>query len=314
MKIVYMGTPAFAVPPLDVLHKSDHSVLACVTAPDRPAGRGRKLRSSDVKNYCLEHNIKILQPERLQNEAFINELKSLEADVFIVVAFRMLPEIIWRIPPKGTINLHASLLPEYRGAAPINWAIINGETRSGLTTFYINDKIDTGDILLQQEIIIDHDDNFGSLHDKMMFAGGDLLIRTIDNLDTIEGRTQDLSKGVSKPAPKLSRENTVIDWNNTAVEVHNHIKGLNPFPGAWTELRINGEPVQLKIFESEIADQNTESMPGAFRQINKNEVIVSCGSGSIKILKAQIQGKKAMTMAEILRGYGDSFSAGEFIL
>lgn len=314
MKIVFMGTPAFAVPSLDALHKSKHEVVACVTSPDRPAGRGQKLRSSDVKNYCIEHNIMVLQPEKLRDDDFINKLKSLQADIFVVVAFRMLPEIIWKMPPKGTINLHASLLPQYRGAAPINWAIINGETLTGLSTFFINEKIDTGDILLQKEIAIENHDNVGTLHDKMMLAGGALLLETINNLDQIKPISQNLHNNVElKYAPKLNRKNTSIDWSKPNTQVHNLIRGLSPFPGAWTEIMINGKRIQIKIFESEITDYSTGDISGTFVQINKKELLVNCGLNSIKIKKAQIQGKKVMNMDEILRGYKDIFQRGVFI-
>lgn len=313
LKIVFMGTPGFAVPSLDILHHSHHEVVGCVTAPDRPAGRGRKLKSSEVKDYCLQNNIKILQPVKLRDEEFINELKSFNADIFIIVAFRMLPKIIWSIPKKGSINLHASLLPEYRGAAPINWAIINGEQKSGLTTFYLNEKIDTGNILLQEEIEIYPNDNFGTLHNKMMILGSSLLLKTIDNIDNIEIRSQNLIDDKHNNAPKLNRENTKINWYKSNIEIHNHIRGLNPFPGAWTKMKLNTNEIIFKILETELVDVYEIFEAGSFKKINPKELYVYCGKGGIKIVKAQLQGKKVMNMNEILRGYDDQFSTGKFI-
>jgi methionyl-tRNA formyltransferase len=313
LKIIFMGTPIFAVPSLDALHKSEHEILACVTAPDRPAGRGRKLQSSEVKNYCIEHNIKVLQPTNLKDPDFIDDLKALQADVIIVVAFRMLPEAVWSIPPKGTINLHASLLPDYRGAAPINRAIMNGETVSGLSTFFINDKIDTGDILLQEEMPIEIDDTFETLRNKMMAKGADLLLKTLQNLDAANSIRRKQNTDSNKTAPKLNRENTEINWKKSSAEIYNHIRGLSPYPAAWTRMVLKGETIMIKIQIAEISENTINGECGSYRSTEEGLLEVICGTGSIKILRAQIQGKKPMNMDEILRGYKEDFLRGRFI-
>ena len=237
LRIVFMGTPAFAVESLNQLIASDHQVVGVITAPDRPAGRGRKLQQSAVKQFAQEATIPVLQPTNLKDDIFIADLKALEGDLFVVVAFRMLPEIVWRLPKYGTFNLHASLLPQYRGAAPINWAIIHGETETGVTTFFIDEKIDTGAVIFQEKIMIDATDTAGSLHDKLMVLGSALILRTVDAIaqgavtTTVQPKTENL-----KTAYKLNNENTKIDWEASPTTIVNRIRGLNPYPGAWCYL------------------------------------------------------------------------------
>ncbi len=310
-----MGTPSFAVPTLELLYNSELNIVACVTAPDKPAGRGRKIRISDVKAFCVKNQIPILQAENLKSEDFINHLKKLKIDIIVVVAFRMLPKAVWDIPKKGCINLHASLLPNYRGAAPINWAIINGESKSGISTFYINEQIDTGDILMQEEILIDKLDNFETLHDKMKDIGASLILKTIQNIDNIKAIKQLTNNKNIKAAPKLNRQNTQINWSANSTDIVNLIRGLNPYPAAWTKMKKkNGEEINLKIFEA--SDYNEKTILnnyGSFKSEEKTKLLVQCGKGVILIHKAQISGKKAMTIEEILRGYSSDFEEGLFI-
>lgn len=310
-----MGTPSFAVPTLELLYNSELNIVACVTAPDRPAGRGRKIRISDVKAFCIKKQIPVLQPENLKSEDFINDLKQLKIDIIVVVAFRMLPKLVWDIPKKGCMNLHASLLPNYRGAAPINWAIINGESKSGISTFFINEQIDTGDILMQEEIIIDKLDNFETLHDKMKYLGASLVLKTIQNIDNIKAIKQIISSQDIRTAPKLNRENTQIDWSANSKDIVNLIRGLNPYPAAWTQMKKkNGEETNLKIFEaSEYNETSFSNNFGTFKSKEKTKLLVQCGKGVILIHKAQISGKKAMRIEEILRGYASDFEEGKFI-
>ena len=270
LRIIFMGTPEFAVPSLNKLYEAGYDIVAVVTAPDKPAGRGMRLTQSAVKKYALEKNLKILQPEKLKNPSFIEELQSLKADVQVVVAFRMLPEVIWNMPPLGTINLHASLLPQYRGAAPINWAIINGEKQTGVTTFKLQHEIDTGNILLQEKINIADDETAGSLHDKMMIAGAELLLKTINQLEA--GTLQEIAQSnvpVSPllHAPKIFTETCEINWNNEVNEIYDLIRGLSPYPAAFTFL----QGKKLKIFSAEKELSNEANEPGAiFTDHNKS--------------------------------------------
>jgi len=251
-----MGTPQFAVTSLDTIFRSKHELLGVVTSTDKPAGRGNKIQQSAVKKYALENNITIYQPEKLKDESFIKNLEELNADLFVVVAFRMLPEIIWKIPKKGTINLHASILPKYRGAAPINWAIINGEKESGVTTFFINEKIDTGDVLQNEKISIVDGQTAGELHDKLMLVGSKLLIKTINTLEKGNYKTRKQKKTENQSvAPKLRRENTKIDWSKSAFSIRQLILGLNPYPGAWTIINKEEKPYNFKIFNAKLSDQ-----------------------------------------------------------
>ena len=250
-KIVFMGTPQFAVASLKNVHESGYKVVGVVCPPDRPAGRGHKLQDCDVKKYALSQNLNILQPEKLKNPEFIIQLKELEADLFIIVAFRMLPKEVWSLPKYGTFNIHGSLLPQYRGAAPINWAIINGETKTGVTSFFIDEKIDTGATLLYKECVIGEDETVGDIHDKLMHLGAELTIQTCDALfnGSITPQKQKHTSNLKK-APKLFKDNCRLDWTKTTVEIHNHIRGLSPYPVAWTTFISNGKEQIIKIHKA----------------------------------------------------------------
>lgn len=253
LRIVFMGTPDFAVETLKLLVENGYNVVGVVSTPDRPAGRGYKLQESAVKKYALSRGLYIMQPEKLRDESFLNELKRLNADLQIVVAFRMLPEVVWDIPPKDTFNVHASLLPQYKGAAPINWAVINGEKETGVTTFFLSHEIDTGDILFQEKISINDEDNAEVVHDKLMTLGAQLALKTVDAIENGEIKPKAQSKyyineAELKPAPKLFRDNTEIDWNKSGIEIYNFVRGLSPYPAAWTELEVNGALQNFKIF------------------------------------------------------------------
>src|SRR6185312_15736346 len=306
LSIIFMGTPEFAVASLDALAKSRHKVLAVVTAPDRPASRGLKLQQTAVKKYAVEHNLPVLQPEKLKNEEFVNQLKGLNPDLIVVVAFRMLPEVVWKLPKMGTINLHASLLPQYRGAAPINWAIINGEKETGVTTFFINQVIDNGDILLQEKISISEMDNAGSIHDKLMNVGSALLVKTVDAISnqTIKSSSQqNISANLLKPAPKIFREDCHINWNNNAEQVHNFIRGLSPYPAAWTEIvNKEGKKLVMKIFSSAIRSDIVLA-PGELKVKDNTYIYIGCKDSAIEIKELQLEGKKTMPVADFLRGF-----------
>lgn len=301
MKIVFMGTPEFAVASLSSILNSEHVVVGVITAPDRPAGRGKKLKSSAVKIHAENSGLKILQPINLKDESFINELKSLNADLFVVVAFRMLPEVVWSLPKKGCINLHASLLPNYRGAAPINWAIINGETLTGVTTFFIEKEIDTGKIIMQKEILIENK-NLGELHDILMDKGAELLLKTIKNIDnnTIVPIAQDqLNLSNIKSAPKINKTTAKINWQNSNLQVHNLIRGMCPYPGAWTKLCIDDKELQFKIFSCKLSNKNLKE--GEIH-INNKEIHIGCSNGSINLAEVQLEGKKRMTVDQFIAG------------
>ena len=310
-RIVFMGTPEFAVASLDALHKSENKIAGVITAPDKPAGRGNKLHISAVKKYAVENNIEpVLQPTNLKDPEFIKELAALEADLFVVVAFRMLPEIVWSMPKLGTINLHASLLPQYRGAAPINWAIINGEKATGITTFFIEKEIDTGHIIMQEKVDILHEDNAGSLHNTLMMQGAELIAKTVQTIkkgfyeavpqQKIEG------KSILRPAPKIFKDDCRIKWEKPVKEVHNLIRGLSPYPGAWTEMvGINGQNVVIKIFESEIGDTNIENKrpPSTIVYQGVESMQIVCSNGFIKIKSLQLAGRSKMDIQSFLRGF-----------
>lgn len=295
-----MGTPEFAVPALDLLVESGWNVVAVITAPDKPQGRGKKLGSSPVKNAALKHGIPIMQPTNLKSPEFIEELKGYQADVQVVVAFRMLPEIVWNMPPLGTFNLHASLLPNYRGAAPINWAIINGEKQTGVTTFFLKHEIDTGNIILQEKEAILPMDNLGSLYEKLMRRGAGLVLKTIEAIS--EGNVQITKQDESlakRPAPKIHKETGEINWNRTATEIHNLVRGLSPYPAAWT--KINGKTV--KIFTTELLSTDiSEKNPGEYETDGKTYLHFQTGERAIAIQELQMEGKKRMGIAEFLRG------------
>ncbi len=302
MKIVFMGTPDFAVASLEAIVNSDHEIVGVITAPDKPAGRGKKIRSSSIKEYAISKDLPILQPINLKDENFISELKRLNAELFVVVAFRMLPEIVWRMAPKGTINLHASLLPYYRGAAPINWAIINGEQFSGVTTFYIEKEIDTGKILLQEKVNIDPEDNAGILHDTLMKKGAALLLRTINDIknDLDQPVSQKISsEQLKKIAPKINKKTCKINWDKPNNIVYNHIRGLSPYPGAWTRIMIDNNELQLKIFSSALS--NIILKPGEIKGNNK-ELHIGCLQGSLKLAEVQLEGKKRMDAVQFIIG------------
>ena len=303
MKVVFMGTPEFAVASLDAINKV-HEVVGVVTVADKPAGRGKKIRFSAVKEYALKNDLQILQPEKLKDEEFVSSLKSLGADLFVVVAFRMLPEVIWNMPPKGTINLHGSLLPDYRGAAPLNWAIINGDRKTGATTFFIEKEIDTGNIIDKVEIEITQNMNVGDLHDRLMLKGADLLVHTINNIGQgkVTGIPQvELMTEKIKEAPKIFKDTCRIDWNKSNSEVHNHIRGLSPYPAAWSVLIDSaGKELGLKLFKTIKTENNLT--PGIIKTDGKGLLQIGCGSGSLQILELQIAGKKRMDIKSFLNG------------
>ncbi len=307
-RIIFMGTPEFAVPSLDKLLYAGYDIVGVVTAPDKPAGRGLQLTESAVKKYAVEKKIKTLQPGKLKAAGFLEELKLLKADLQIVVAFRMLPEVVWNMPPLGTINLHASLLPQYRGAAPINWAIINGEKETGATTFKLQHQIDTGNILLQQKINIDENETAGELHDKMKIIGADLLIKTVKGL--ADGALKDTPQASAlwsdrdgqtmlKIAPKIFTETCKIDWNKNVDEIYNLIRGLSPYPGSFTFL--NGKTLKIYKAKKEIIQPTITA--GEYDTDKKTFLKFACTNGYISIIELQLEGKKRMNVEEFLRGY-----------
>jgi methionyl-tRNA formyltransferase len=302
ISIVFMGTPEFAVASLDALVNAGCYIVGVITSPDKPAGRGMKLNESAVKKYAVEKGLKILQPEKLKNEIFLQELKSLNADLQIVVAFRMLPEVVWNMPPMGTVNLHASLLPQYRGAAPINWAIINGEKETGVTTFKLQQEIDTGDILLQKRIEIGDDETAGELHDKIKIVGADLLVKTVKGL--VDGSLKEVSQSSmvngesSKNAPKIFTETCKIDWSKTVDEVYDLIRGLSPYPAAFTYL----DGKLFKIYRAE-KEKNSVTDDREYNTDGKTYLKFRCADGYIPVKEIQMEGKKKMMIEEFLRGY-----------
>ena len=309
MRIVFMGTPDFAVESLKVLVENNYHVVGVITMPDKPAGRGHKVRFSPVKEYALEHNLPVLQPEKLKDEAFLDELKSLNADLQIVVAFRMLPEVVWNMPPYGTFNLHASLLPQYRGDAPINWAIINGEKETGATTFFLTHEIDTGKIILQEKLPIADTDNAGTVHDQLMVMGASMVKKTVDLL--MEGKTdavdqaQFIYTGLElKPAPKIFKDTCEIrlDWN--VEQAYNFVRGLSPYPAAWMELQFSGQPEKmlLKVFETEKEIGSPEFAVGTVVTDGKKFAKIALTDGFIVLKSVQTPGKKRMEIGELLRG------------
>ena len=302
LNIVFMGTPDFAVPSLEILHKHHH-VQAVVTVPDKPAGRGRKLRTSPVKDFALRNNIPVFQPEKLRDENFIRKMQSLKPDLMVVVAFRMLPKQVWSIPRSGTFNLHASLLPQYRGAAPINHAIINGETVTGNTTFFIDDKIDTGNILLQEEIAIEANDTAGDLHDKLMISGAVLTLETVNGLEKGEITPKPQKEaGELKTAPKIFKEDCLIDWNQDAAHITNKIRGLSPYPTAWTKAYYEGNETSLKIFKAGFYPKEHNKTPGKINPENKEFIEVFVRNGIIRLSDVQAQNKKRMKAKDFING------------
>jgi methionyl-tRNA formyltransferase len=302
LRIVFMGTPEFAVGILDTILHNNYEVVGVITAADKPAGRGQKIKYSAVKEYALAHNLHLLQPTNLKDESFLADLKALNANLQIVVAFRMLPEVVWKMPSLGTFNLHASLLPNYRGAAPINWAIINGETKTGVTTFFIDDKIDTGAMILNAETAIGANESAGELHDRLMELGSETVIQTLRLVEkgSVITTVQEDNDEI-KTAYKLNKENCKIDWNKPALDIHNLIRGLSPYPAAWCFISDKGEEWNVKIYQSSII---TESHSLAIGQLvsTKKELKIAVANGFIQIESIQFPGKKKMNTAEFLNG------------
>lgn len=302
LRIVFMGTPDFAVGILDEILNKGYEVVGVITAADKPAGRGQKLSESAIKKYALEKGLPILQPTNLKSEDFLKQLKELNANLQVVVAFRMLPKVVWDMPKFGTFNLHASLLPDYRGAAPINWAIINGEEKTGVTTFFLDEKIDTGQIILQQETDILPNETAGELHDKLMVLGAKTVIETLNIIEKNQVVTKNQPVEDTKTAYKLNKENCRIDWNNSTQKVYDHIRGLHPYPSAWSLLNHNGKELNVKIYSAEKEIINHSNLIGKIITDNKKELKVATKDGYIKILEMQLPGKKRMEMHEILNG------------
>lgn len=298
-----MGTPYFAVGILKRLVEENYPVVGVVTAPDKPAGRGRKISQSAVKEYAVAQNLPVLQPTNLKDETFLAELKSLGANLQVVVAFRMLPKVVWALPEYGTFNLHASLLPQYRGAAPINWAIINGEKETGVTTFFIDEKIDTGAIIDSKKIAIESNETAGSLHDKLLELGADLVVETVAQIakGAVTTQAQPLHE-TFKEAPKLTAENTQIDWSWSGARIDQLVRGLNPYPVAWTYLEQGGERLKCKIYQVAFEERPAEGIPGSIHA-SKKEIRVHLTDGSIKVLELQLPGKKRMQAQDLLNGF-----------
>ena len=316
IRIVYMGTPDFAVPTLDALVQGGYNVVGVITMPDKPAGRGHKVQYSPVKEYALTHDLPLLQPEKLKDEAFLEQLRQWKADLQIVVAFRMLPEVVWAMPRLGTFNLHAALLPQYRGAAPINWAVINGETETGATTFFLSHEIDTGRIILKRKMPIAPDENVGSVHDRLMEMGKGLVTETVDllieangdisKIETIEQETLYDDIRELKPAPKIFKETCAIDWNDTARNIFNKVRGLSPYPTAWTELKAaNGDTISpVKIYKVSIVEEGKDktSSIGLLETDSKTHIHINCSDGTIALEELQLPGKKRMDVKSLLNG------------
>lgn len=309
LRIIFMGTPEFAVGILDTIIKNNYDVVGVITAADKPAGRGQKIKYSAVKEYALANNLTLLQPTNLKDESFLAELKALNANLQIVVAFRMLPKVVWEMPSLGTFNLHASLLPNYRGAAPINWAIINGETKTGVTTFFIDDKIDTGAMILNSEIAIEPEENAGQLHDRLMLLGSQTVIDTLKVIEngnvttTIQEDNDEI-----KTAYKLNKENCKIDWTKSGAEINNLIRGLSPYPAAWCFLKDKNEELSIKIYEAKLAVEEHSYEIGSLIS-SKKEIKIAIKEGFIQLLSLQLPGKKRMQVAELLNGITFSDSA-----
>ena len=305
-----MGTPEFAVATLDAIRKAGHEVACVVTTPDKPAGRGQQMHCSDVKQYAIENQLPVLQPEKLKEDSFVETLRGYNADVFVVVAFRMLPKCVYAMPPLGTFNVHASLLPQYRGAAPIQRAIMNGETKSGVTTFLLDEHTDTGALLLQKEVEITYEDNAGTLHDKLMVAGAEIAVETLRQLAA--GETHPMPQpaaDVLKPAPKIFKEDMLINWDDTADNIYNHVRGLSPYPTAFTRIGLknpnnsNSQACILKIFEIEITNKPSMQKPGKITINSHKEMLISTQTCEISVKILQIEGKKRMNIEDFLIGF-----------
>lgn len=316
MKVVFMGTPDFAVASLDAIHKSEHEVVGVVTNIDKKSGRGQKISVSAVKTYAVDNKLNLLQPEKFKNEDFLTELKALNADIFVVVAFRMLPEVVWAMPPKGTINLHGSILPNYRGAAPLNWAIINGDKETGVSTFFIEKEIDTGEVIDIAKLPIGENTTAGELHDDLMLVGATTLVGTLDKIASGDANgipQNELIKGDEKSAPKIFKETCQIDWNNSAQEIHNLVRGLSPYPVAWSNFNFRGKQVVAKIFETRLVsktelidgvDTPVEQLPiGKIKTDNKKFLTVGTKEGNLSVLSLQLPGKKRVDIKSFLNGF-----------
>lgn len=305
LKVVFLGTPEFAKTSLEAIHQSSHEVVGVVTVADKASGRGQKINQSPVKVYASENNIPVFQPEKLRNPEFLEDLRKLDADVFVVVAFRMMPKVLFEMPKMGTFNLHASLLPDYRGAAPINYAVINGEEKTGATTFFINEKIDEGNILLQEELTILPDENAGSLHDRLMEMGSKLVVKTLDGLaeNSIVEKPQPKVEH-PKNAYKIFKEDTKIDWTKSSKEVHQFVLGMSPYPAAFTTLKIGSEEKTLKIFLGKYEVSNHDKTPGTL-DISKNTFKIYTKDGIYEPLELQLEGKKRMGIKDLLNGFKD---------
>lgn len=310
LRIVFMGTPEFAVGILDSIVKNHYEVVGVITAADKPAGRGQKIKYSAVKEYALENNLHLLQPTNLKDETFLAELKALNANLQVVVAFRMLPQVVWAMPKLGTFNLHASLLPNYRGAAPINWAIINGETKTGVTTFFIDDKIDTGAMIMSAEIPISKNENAGQLHDRLMELGSSTVVKTLALIESGNVTTEIQQENDNiKTAYKLNKENCKIDWSKSGSEIHNLIRGLSPYPAAWCYIKDENQEWNVKIYDAAFEPENHQKKIGEIIT-GKKEMKIMVSDGYLKISSLQFPGKKKMTVAELLNGM--TFSAEAF--
>ena len=309
LRIVYMGTPEFAVESLRCLVEGGYKVVGVVTMPDKPAGRGHKIQYSPVKQYALEQGLPLLQPEKLKDEAFLEDLRAWKADLQIVVAFRMLPEVVWNMPRLGTFNLHASLLPQYRGAAPINWAVINGETETGVTTFFLKHEIDTGEVIRQVRVPIADTDNVGTVHDRLMALGGKLVVETVDDIlnGTVRGIPQEEMKveGGLRPAPKIFKDTCRIDWSHSVKSIYDFVRGLSPYPAAWTELvQPDGQKLQMKVFETgKMPGAADGCAPGTLRTDGKTYLRVAAADGWVDIRALQLPGKRRLATDEWLRGF-----------
>lgn len=306
LKVVFMGTPEFAVATLDAIRAAGHDVVCVVTTPDKPAGRGQQMHFSDVKNYALKHNLPLLQPEKLKDDLLVEDLRDYQADVFVVVAFRMLPKCIYQIPPMGTFNVHASLLPQYRGAAPIQRAIMNGETMTGVTTFLLDEHTDTGAILNQTEVPITHDDNAETLHDKLMVEGAAIAVKTLDQMAS--GTTTPIAQTASdslKSAPKIFKDDMHIKWDNDAEVIYNHVRALSPYPAAFSFLKQLSDNKQkvLKFFEIEVSEHKSQTKPGTIKVILPKMMTISTQNFDIFVKTLQIEGKKRMSVEEFLKGF-----------
>ena len=303
LKVVFFGTPDFARASLEAIHTSAHEVVGVVTVADKASGRGQKVHQSPVKTYAIEHDLPLFQPEKLRNEEFLSQIQSLNADIFVVVAFRMMPKVLFSMPRLGTFNLHASLLPDYRGAAPINYAVINGETKSGVTTFFINEKIDEGNILLQAATEISPEDNAGTLHDRLMEIGAKLVVETLDGL--AEGKLTEIpqnQKENPKTAYKIFKEDTKIDWEKEVEVIHNFIRGMSPYPAAFTVLEVGGEQKILKIFKGKFQKIEHSKENGEI-EISKNEFKIYAKNGVYFPEELQLEGKKRMNLKDFLNGF-----------